>query len=255
MTKENVLSIFKEVLVKSGMEEVVRVSDNVNELADIMIYRDPEALEYLAVYGRPLFPFEEIRNILYKFGEGGLYHNAGTKVQFVIKLCGDNSYVLEYGSNGLCETMCFHDEWLTDDEIIKKALAQYNSAALKGKNIDGLVSVAVDAINRGEIITEEELRVVAEEAYCYLIDNPADKEFMFYCAHESLDELVSDNPGVFGKDFIDKIFRKIVKENYSEEFIDYIERCLNHSDEGYYIMIVSEAYKIIRKIQNKKNVL
>lgn len=255
MTTENVIGIFKEVLAESGMEEAVRVSDNVNELADIMIYCEPGAFEYLAVYGRPLFPFEGIRNILYKFGEDGVYNFADTEVQFVIKLRGDNSYVLEYGSNGLCEAMCFDDEWLTDDDLIKKALAQYNSAALKGKNIEGLVSVAVDAINRGEIITEEELKVIVEEAYSYLIDNPADKEFMFYCAHESLDELVYDNLGVFDNDFIDKIFRKIVEENCSDELIDFIERCLNHSDEGYYVSIVSEAYRIIRKIQNEENIL
>lgn len=38
MTKEKVLSTFKEVLSKAGWEDVVSLSENTNELADIMIY-------------------------------------------------------------------------------------------------------------------------------------------------------------------------------------------------------------------------
>lgn len=55
MTKENVISAFKNILSKSGMEEVISLSGNTNEIADIMIYQEPGKPEYLAVYEEPLF--------------------------------------------------------------------------------------------------------------------------------------------------------------------------------------------------------
>lgn len=55
MTKEKFIETVKEILNKSKMEEFISFSENVNELADIMIYKNDD--EYLAIDGKPLFPF------------------------------------------------------------------------------------------------------------------------------------------------------------------------------------------------------
>ena len=84
MTKETALNTFKEIMSKSGMGEVISLSENVNELADIMIYQEHGAPEYIALNGTPLFPVEEIRNILYQYGEDKFYNYVGSDIQFVI---------------------------------------------------------------------------------------------------------------------------------------------------------------------------
>lgn len=47
MTKEKFIETIKEILNKSKMEEFISFSENVNELADIMIYKNDD--EYLAI--------------------------------------------------------------------------------------------------------------------------------------------------------------------------------------------------------------
>lgn len=114
MTKEKVLSTFKEVLSKAGWEDVVSLSENTNELADIMIYQRENDDEYLAENGRPLFPFLAIKNILYRYGPENSYNYIGTEVQFVIELQGDSKYIFEFGENGNIDYMFFNEKWITE---------------------------------------------------------------------------------------------------------------------------------------------
>lgn len=69
MKKEDVVNIFKGVIEKAGYEEILTVSDNVNQLADIIMYKCPGEEKMFAMDGEPLAPIDPIKNILYDFGK------------------------------------------------------------------------------------------------------------------------------------------------------------------------------------------
>lgn len=100
MRRESAMKVFRNILEKSGMKDLVSLSETPNELADLMVYQKPNEPEYLACGGKPLFKFSEIHNILYQYGDGEekFYQFVGTELQFIIELRGDASYILEYGN-------------------------------------------------------------------------------------------------------------------------------------------------------------
>lgn len=115
MRRESAMKVFRNILEKSGMKDLVSLSETPNEVADLMVYQKPNEPEYLACGGKPLFKFSEIHNILYQYGDGEekFYQFVGTELQFIIELRGDASYILEYGENGLCDAMRLHSVWAT----------------------------------------------------------------------------------------------------------------------------------------------
>lgn len=68
MTQKEVIGQLSDILSKSGMDSTISISNNTNEIADIMVYQEPKRQEYLSLNNKPLFPFEAIVNILYKNG-------------------------------------------------------------------------------------------------------------------------------------------------------------------------------------------
>ena len=150
MERKNAMKIFQDVLEKSGMNDLVSLSETPNELADLMIYQKPNRPEYLACNGKPLFEFGEISNILYQYGEEKWYNFVGTELQFIIELQGDSSYLLEYGENGFCDAMCLDGVWATKDEEIRRMLAQYNHRVSDRRNVESLLDSALKMIEENE---------------------------------------------------------------------------------------------------------
>lgn len=256
MTKEAVLSTFKEILSKSGMEEVVSLSENTNELADIMIYQEHGAPEYLALNGKPLFPIWEIKNILYRFGEAEVYNYVGSELQFVIELKGDACYILEFGNNGICDAMHFNGDWVTEDEKIKAALVQYNQIISKRDNVQCLVYSVAGIIEAKDNIADSELREVQEEINRYIKENPDDEDFLLFYAYSLLQMFVYEDTDLFD---IKNIVRRLVSDGRSAEFIDYIRRDNTDSDgaifnDGYYLSLVAAALRMIREIREEESV-
>lgn len=255
MTKETVLSTFKEILRKSGMENVISLSQNVNELADFMIYQEQDAPEYLAMNGAPLFPIREIRNILYQYGGEKLYHYVGSELQFVIELKGDARYIIEFGDNGFCDDMYFLGEWLSEDKKIKVALARYNQLANKRFNMQCLVDSVVEIVECHEEVSDSELREVREEACCYLEENPMDQDFLLHYAYISLEKLAYEERDLFDTK---SIVRRIVRNGCPDQFLDHI-RSIYGKPNGYmysagpYLFLVTVALQMIREIKEEES--
>lgn len=254
MTKETVLNTFKEIISKSGMGEVVSLSENINELADIMIYQEQGTPEYLALNGTPLFPFGEIKNILYQYGEKKCYNYVGSELQFVIELKGDARYILEFG-DGICEDMLLNGKWATNDEEIKANLMQYNQKVSEKTNVECLIYSVAGAIETGDDIDDSELRAVQEEVDRYIEENPADKDFLLSYAYSSLQMFVFENKDLFD---IKNIIRKLIREKCDDSFIDYIREWSSDPEDfrhnGYYLSLVTTALQLRQEIKEEETV-
>lgn len=73
MQSKQLIARFQELLNKYGVENA-SISENKNELADIMIYENPTGIDELALHQVPLFPTTAVKNILYQHGEGRRLH-------------------------------------------------------------------------------------------------------------------------------------------------------------------------------------
>lgn len=181
-----------------------------------MIYKNDD--EYLAIDGKPLFPFGEIQTILYKYGRDKFYNYAGTEIQLVIELYGENKYIIEFGDNGILEMMYFDGEWVSEDE--KEDI---------------------------EDIEDSVLQEVKKEVSRYIKENPSDKEFLLSYAERSLHLYVYEDLDLDIKNTV----RKIVKDGYSDELVDYIRQTSAWVYEGYYLTLVTEALRLIREIKEE----
>lgn len=249
MTKEKFLETFQEILGKAGMDKMISLSENTNELADIMIYQMENSPEYLALDGRPLFQIHEIRNILYRFGEEKMYNYAGTELQIVIELNGDACYVLEFGDQGMCEAMRFRGQWMTDDEQIKDALARHNRTVSKRDFVMNLVWAVFEVIEGSDEVNDSERKEVQKAAARYIQENPADLEFLLFYAYRALQMFVYEEEDLFD---IKAIVGKIVHSGYEEEFKSYIRDENTGSDgrlmcDGYYLGLVTAALRLMQE--------
>ena len=108
MTQKEVIGQLSDILSKSGMDSAISISNNTNEIADIMVYQEPKRQEYLALNNKPLFPFEAIVNILYKNGpdDNSRFEDTQLTICFLLKYkC---EYIVEYGNS------CFHGYMICD---------------------------------------------------------------------------------------------------------------------------------------------
>lgn len=251
MTKEMVLNTFKEILSKSGMEEVVSLSENVNELADLMIYQEYGEPEYLAINGKPLFPLWEIRNILYQYGQEKFYNFVGSTLQFVIELKGDSCYVLEFG-DGICEAMRFNGEWATNHDEIRDCLVRYNQKVSQRLNVECLFHSVEGLIEGKGIIVDSELREVRERVHRYMKENPTDRDFLLSYTYSALTMFVYEDTDLFS---IKTIIRKIVHEGCGDDFADYIRQYSSDPkdfrENGYYLSLVTAALHLIREVNGE----
>lgn len=247
MTKEKFIETVKEILNKSKMEEFISFSENVNELADIMIYKNDD--EYLAIDGKPLFPFGEIQTILYKYGRDKFYNYAGTELQLIIELYGENKYIIEFGDNGILEMMYFDGEWVSEDEKekISETLMKYNQKIKKRDNVNCLVYSIERLIEEKEDIEDSVLQEVKKEVSRYIKENPLDKEFLLSYAERYLHLYVYEDLDLDIKNTV----RKIVKDGYSDELVDYIRQTSAWVYEGYYLTLVTGALRLIQEIKEE----
>ena len=247
MTKEKVLNIFKEVLHKSGCEELISLSENVNELADIMIYQEygENQPEYLAVNGIPLFPISEIKTILYRYGEGEDYNYVGSVLKFVMELKRNVQYILEYGDNGIAEAMCVDGKWAGDKEV-RDALVQYNQISMKRRDFRLLLRSTYADLEDYEMIG------IREALDGYIDENPEDEDTLLEYAYRALDMLVYEE-----KDLLNpkSIIQTIVQRKLEDRLIHYIgeEGSLpDPEDNGYYVGLVLPALRFIREIKQEE---
>lgn len=97
MTKEKLITCLKDILHTTDMANRVSLSENTNELANLMIYQAPGKDQYLGMDGTPLFPISVIRNILYEYGDDKFYTYTTTNFKLVFELKGNFNYIVEFG--------------------------------------------------------------------------------------------------------------------------------------------------------------
>ena len=251
MERKNAMKIFRDVLEKSGMNDLVSLSETPNELADLMIYQKPNRPEYLACNGKPLFEFGEISNILYQYGEEKWYNFVGTELQFIIELQGDSSYTLEYGENGFCDAMCLDGVWATKDEEIRKMLAQYNHRVSDRCNVENLLDSVLKMIEGNENLMEEEQQEITREIKRYTEENPWDKEFLFSAADGMVRAIVYEEADLpMTRDLI----KQIVCAGDEKEFMEYIRREEGQYDDisGYDVGLATAVLRLIREIKEEQ---
>lgn len=254
MTKENVINAFKNILSKSGMDEVISLSENTNEIADIMIYQEPGKPEYLAVYEEPLFPLYVITNILYKYGEDYIYNYEDTELQFVIELDNHNKYVIEYGGGDLTGLLFLNGKWITGRTDIEAALKEYyNGKTTKRDNLQTLFESMAATIDEGYYdLHDKEAKEICKAVDSYIKENPADTAFVFSFLYTALKMLVYSEIDIFD---INHIIRKLLQENLEDNFIEYIREyeCNpdDYRDNIGYVNLATTALRLIREVKEE----
>lgn len=168
MTKDTVINTIRDILNKAGMEDIVSVSENMNEIADIMIYQkadEPVKTEYFAVHEVPLFPIDKMQNILYQYGSEKPYIYVGTELQILIELGNNARYVLEFGDDGISELMFFEGKWVDNREA---RLARYNHNTSKKRFIMELIYSVVEITEAGDSVEDTEIKEIKKTIDQYI---------------------------------------------------------------------------------------
>lgn len=253
MKKEEVISVFKDVIEKANYEEFLTVSDNVNQLADIMIYSHSHEDDMFAIDGEPLFPVCQIKNILYDFGKDkSSYTYVGTEIMFILELKDGSSFVIEDGEQCRREIFFLNRQQFTDYKKIRKALKVYNDKLRKRSFVFGLFHTIATMVETGEVI-DIDLLPISKEIFHYIDNNPADNDFLFYFAHKLLCLLVINDSDLFD---INSVLRKIVENAQVDEFLKYVEDYYIDSDGNiylteYYLILVSCALNKIHELESE----
>lgn len=248
MESNEVFSFFRQVVNRAGMEDIISVGENVNELADIMIYQEENnSAQALILFGNYLFPLECIKSILYKYGDSNLYHYAESELQFLIILEEGYKYVVEFSKNGSTEDIFYEGVWRTGKDEVKKVLEQYNKKWLQGINIIKMVFAAEQYIKKGfggNMVAYSER--IKEVINYYMKENPTNRFFLFNCAFLSLLLFENENEDVFD---IKHIFRQIIAIHGEEEFVQFLVTASENPNDC--LMLVCLTWAIIRKIKKE----
>lgn len=254
MRRESVMKVFRNILEKSGMKDLVSLSETPNELADLMVYQKPNEPEYLACGGKPLFKFSEIHNILYQYGDGEekFYQFVGTELQFIIELRGDASYILEYGENGPCDAMRLHSVWATKNKEIQTLLTQYNGHVADRDNVQNLVYAVWRMSSENGSPNEEEQEEIAREVKRYMAENPWDKELLFDTADAMMQAMVYDDADLR---LPRELMQQIVYAGDEDGLMEYMRRQEGRDDgvSEYYVTLAARTLRLIREIKEENS--
>lgn len=250
MRKEEVIHIIKELLTEAGLQEDFSISENTNELADIMIYKGADGIEQLAIEERPVFPFEMIENILFLRGEENDYHYSfkGTELKIIIELKEGARYVVEFGDQGINEMLQTKDYTdIYDYKLIQNTINDNNRKFKIREQVKSLFYLIADMIERGENEPEEAAVSEVKKAVCFYIDeHPQDADFIFSYAAVALQLRVYEDNDVFN---VEEIMEKVVERREEADFLIYLEEEFLHVGGSYYLSLAAEALSIIRKIK------
>lgn len=259
MGKKDFIDTIREILHKAGLENVVTFSGNVNEIGDIMIYRDEKSPEeYFATYGVPLFPISAIRYILYQYGSESerIYFYDHTDLQLQIELKKGVRYVMELGDFGISDVLRVDGGWKSKDEEIEAYLKQYNQKILEGIRVEYLVHAVTDMIIGQEgTITDSETDVIRQTAYRYMKANPEDKAFLLFYTYTALDiflfAAVTDktrNMDIFD---LGRLMEMIISAGCEDDLLDYIRNEASESCCGAYVTMTVKAMQMMEEIKRK----
>lgn len=255
MTSKTFFETLRGIVCKSGMEEKVSLSENTNELADLMVYQEEGAPEYLAMGGNPLFQFGEIKSILYQYGEEKPYSFVGTRLQLIIVLDGialdeDVKYILEFGDNGLCDGMLLAGKWLVSREEIKDGLAAYHRMSRKRTSARSLLRAFEGATDDEDIYLDSSRSVVKAALWSYIQENPCDRDVLFDCAHTALQLYVYEDDDLLD---VKAFLERVVINEYQDEFMEYI-RVYEYDDDylNRYLDDAAAALQLIREVEKQQ---
>lgn len=230
------------------MEDIVSVSENMNEIADIMIYQkadEPVKTEYFAVHEVPLFPIDEMQNILYQYGSEKSYIYVGTELQILIELGNNARYVLEFGDDGISELMFFEGKWVDNREA---SLARYNHNTSKKRFIMELIYSVAEITEAGDSVEDTEIKEIKKTIDQYIKENPSDIDFLLSYAYESLLMFAYQDEDFFD---IKDIISRIIQNGSQDDFTGYIRTMAcdhkSYKDNGYYLTLVTTALQLIRE--------
>lgn len=250
MRKEEVIHIIKELLTEAGLQEDFSISENTNELADIMIYKGADGIEQLAIEETPMFPFEMIENILFLRGEENDYgyRFKGTELQIILELKEGARYIVEFGDQGITDMILTEDYTdIYDDKLIQSTINDYVRKFKKREQVKNLFYLIADMIERGDNELEDATVNEVKKTVCFYIDeHPQDADFIFSYAGVALQLHVYNDNDVF---HVEEIMKKIVERREEDDFMLYLEEEFLHVGGSYYLSLAAEALSIIRKIK------
>ena len=248
MYKKEAINTVKELLIEAELQEYFSISERTNELADIMVYKGSNGIEQFATDGLPLFPFEMIENILFRRGEGNgcCYNFEGTKLQIVFELKEGASYVLEFGDQGINDMLLTKDRTrILDDKLIHSTLNDYSRQGMIREHVKGLLYIVFESLMGGDDKPNEAVvSEVRKTVWSYIDEHPQDLDFIFFFADEAL-QLRYLESDIFKAE---EIMKRIVECGEEDSFMLYMEE--QRYIDAFYLNLVAEALRTIRKIKN-----
>lgn len=249
MTQKEVIGQLSDILSKSGMDSAISISNNTNEIADIMVYQEPKRQEYLSLNNKPLFPFEAIVNILYKNGpdDNSRFEDTQLTICFLLKYkC---EYIVEYGNS------CFHgymicdksqsDHELQGTDIAESYLEKCNEISRTAHNLSDVLDDFAGTLEVA-YVDNSEAAEIGKTVFSFLENNPSEIDLLLHFAYISLEIYVYDDDDVFG---IKDIFAKLIQINAENSFLEYIQK-EDLGVEGYSLSLSIAALRLFNEAKN-----
>lgn len=256
MKKEELFVCLKEIISVAGMEEMVSLSNQKNELADLMLYCTTDGTEYLGSCGEPLFPVSAINNILYQYGDDEdytFYTFTGTMLQIHFELEGNVDYIYAAGENGTAEALSYPGYWETNGKKICEFLEQYRNRMRAKKSRERMIWTAA-RLAEYHNVQKDEMDAVKNLANSYIDEHPEDKSFLLYYSYLALTMFWNDEGDGFD---VKAALRRIVDRKLEDAYLAYIEdECYcddDENDNGYYLGVTTTALKIMQEIKEELN--
>lgn len=253
MTQEKLITCLKDILHTTNMENSVSLSENANELANLMIYQAPGEDLYLGMDGTPLFPISVIRNILYEYGDDKFYTYTTTEFKLVFELKGNFDYIVEFGM-GYDAFVSYPGHFESDCKKVKVLLEQYNQRMRRRESMDRLVWTVAE-LSETHNIDSNEISEVKETAIRYMNETPDDKDFSLLYAYLALVMFWNDEGDNFD---VKSALQRITALNLEDDFIAYIEDYCYYpnntrGDNSYYMGLTTTALRIMQEVKKAKN--
>lgn len=252
MRKEDLFARLKEILDTAGMDEMISLSDQKNELAELMLYCAADGTEYLASFGYLLFPVSAVNNILYQYGKEKDYIFVKTMFQIVFELEGNVDYYYEYGDDGEVTALSYPGHWETDDKKIGEFLEQYRNRMRAKESRERLVLTAA-RLSECHNAEKDEMDEVRRRANRYMDEHPEDESFLLCYSYHALTMFWNDEGDWFD---VKAALRRIVDRKLEEAYLAYIENDCYYDNvqyDGYYMGVTTTALKIMRELKEDRS--
>lgn len=247
MKKDEVISKIKTVLSKAGMNDTIRVCEDTNEIGNIMVYQEPGKPEYLVINKRILFDLSVIKNILFAYGDDNYCrHYSGSTFRLTFKLENDVDYNVEFVDGDLLGYISYDGKDIIDDQdVIKK----FNRYMLRKNTLKSIFDEIVVADENGIKYNQKEAQEIRTVVEDFLVENPAEIEFLLYYAYHSLLMVMYSKEYPFD---IKRTFKMLIQRNLNDDFIRYVKSEIEDTGmPDYNIDVIGTALRLLREAREE----